>query len=360
MLIATLLSSAGLAILVLTVLCKLGHQYVWHTGKIIRKRFPNGMMAWGFGGDMTLPLVYKEMFEDRAYFINGVSLSPPPPGALDKSGVPLIVDVGTNVGFFALSVARQLDEYDIACFEPVPMLAEIAGRNLESANKDGAKSRQRIVVNRMGLGSKDASIEFEFNSNFSAGAAMDQQGVKDAAKDTRLLSWIRAAVHDSQFFFGFGGWFINPLRALLGVPVIGVIAMLTIVPIVYLPLIVRIFTSPNTKTQVKADVRRLSDMLKKHEGMENSDRPIAMLKIDVEGAEWDVLMGIDDATWARVQQCVIETHDIDGRVEKAMRLLKAKGFKHVVKGVEELETHLLLGLETIFATRNVPAKKACT
>jgi len=345
----------GTAVLAALVVASiLGHKYWWHTGKIIRKRFPNGMLAWSFGGDLTNPLVYKEMFEDRAYFINGITLTPPPPGAVDKSGVPLIVDVGTNVGFFALSVARELDEYDIACFEPVPPLVDCAKRNLAPYHKDGAKSRQRIVVNTMGLGDKDGEASFDFEPHFSAGASMDKSVFDKGVKDRRLASWIRGMVHDTQFIGGYPSWLVRPVRALLGVPVVGVVLMCTLLPIMYLPLIVRIATQPKVVIPVTCKVHRLSDMLRKHEGTDDSTRPIAMLKIDVEGAEWSVLMGIDDATWARVQQVVIETHDIDGRVGKTMELLKAKGFKHVVKGVEELETHLLLGLETIFATREVP------
>ena len=34
---------------------------------------------------------------------------------------------------------------------------------------------------------------------------------------------------------------------------------------------------------------------------------VALLKVDVEGAEGKVLAGIDEASWARVRQVVIET-----------------------------------------------------
>eukprot|EP00882_Tetradesmus_deserticola_P023920 GHRQ01026098.1.p4 GENE.GHRQ01026098.1~~GHRQ01026098.1.p4 ORF type:complete len:116 (-),score=26.22 GHRQ01026098.1:473-820(-) len=38
-------------------------------------------------------------------------------------------------------------------------------------------------------------------------------------------------------------------------------------------------------------------------------RMVDLLKIDVEGEEWAVLQGLDEAGWQRVQQVVAEVHD---------------------------------------------------
>jgi acyl carrier protein len=42
---------------------------------------------------------------------------------------------------------------------------------------------------------------------------------------------------------------------------------------------------------------------------------IDLLKIDVEKAEADVLAGIDPATWEKIDQVVLEVHDLPGRLE---------------------------------------------
>jgi acyl carrier protein len=53
---------------------------------------------------------------------------------------------------------------------------------------------------------------------------------------------------------------------------------------------------------------------------------IDLLKIDVEKAEADVLAGIDQATWARIDQIVLEVHDLHGQLRVVMDQLTAAGF----------------------------------
>jgi hypothetical protein len=43
-----------------------------------------------------------------------------------------------------------------------------------------------------------------------------------------------------------------------------------------------------------------------------------------------VLEGIEDRHWPMVKQIVAEVHDIDGRVDKMVALLRKQGFKHIV------------------------------
>jgi hypothetical protein len=56
---------------------------------------------------------------------------------------------------------------------------------------------------------------------------------------------------------------------------------------------------------------------------------IDLLKIDVEKGEWDVLLGIDDEDWNKIQQIVIEVHEIDNRLEKISRLLNDHGLNRL-------------------------------
>ncbi|GLZ39079.1 FkbM family methyltransferase [Actinokineospora sp. NBRC 105648] len=75
-----------------------------------------------------------------------------------------------------------------------------------------------------------------------------------------------------------------------------------------------------------AEVRRVPvttvpDLLAGH-GLSAVD----LLKVDVEKAEWDVLAGIDAATWALVDQVAVEVHDLDGRLAVIVDLLLGKGF----------------------------------
>jgi FkbM family methyltransferase len=56
---------------------------------------------------------------------------------------------------------------------------------------------------------------------------------------------------------------------------------------------------------------------------------VDVLKIDVEGAEWAVLQGLDTRHWPLVQQVLVEVHDRDGRVKKCEALFREHGLTDV-------------------------------
>jgi hypothetical protein len=55
-----------------------------------------------------------------------------------------------------------------------------------------------------------------------------------------------------------------------------------------------------------------------------------LLKVDVEGDELNVLLGIDAAHWPMIRQVVVEVHDVDGRLHDVCRLLRGVGYTSVV------------------------------
>ena len=75
-------------------------------------------------------------------------------------------------------------------------------------------------------------------------------------------------------------------------------------------------------------MRRLSSVLRdcRTDGVLGGNQQIALLKVDVEGAELQVLLGIDEADWARLEQVVVEVHDRDGKLEAVAELLRFRGF----------------------------------
>ena len=76
---------------------------------------------------------------------------------------------------------------------------------------------------------------------------------------------------------------------------------------------------------------------------------IHFLKIDVERAELSVLQGININDWAKVQNIVVEVHDIDGRLEVVLNLLRQQGFDSVIaKEAKLLEKS---GLWNVYAHR---------
>jgi Methyltransferase FkbM domain len=53
---------------------------------------------------------------------------------------------------------------------------------------------------------------------------------------------------------------------------------------------------------------------------------VDLLKIDVEGAELDVLRGIEADDWRKIAQIAAEIHDVEGRLGTVCRMLEGGGF----------------------------------
>lgn len=54
---------------------------------------------------------------------------------------------------------------------------------------------------------------------------------------------------------------------------------------------------------------------------------VALVKIDVERAELEVMNGIGDATWPRIDRMVVEVHDLDHRVDRVTERLSGRGYQ---------------------------------
>jgi 31-O-methyltransferase len=78
---------------------------------------------------------------------------------------------------------------------------------------------------------------------------------------------------------------------------------------------------------------------------------IALLKIDVEKSELDVLAGIDDRDWPKIEQVVAEIHGDEQRLASVEEMLLARGFD-----VRSAREHLLedTDLALISARRATP------
>ena len=77
---------------------------------------------------------------------------------------------------------------------------------------------------------------------------------------------------------------------------------------------------------------------------------VDLVKIDVEGAEEQVLAGVAEHDWPRLRQLAIEVHDVDGRLERLAAMLEGRGYR-VTSAREDWALHELLGISTLYAWR---------
>lgn len=203
-----------------------------------------------------------------------------------------IVDVGANVGLFCLFVEQEFPGARVLAFEPIPATHRALVENLEN---HGAKG---VEVVRAALGRRpEERVSFTFYPALHGNSTRYPEQKK--INQELIVEQIGPAAVD---------------RIMAGV-------------------------------EVEAEVRRLSDALRDWA----PEGPIDLLKIDVEGAELEVLEGLDPSDWRRLRQCVLEVQDLDGRLAAVLGLLESHGFTTTTEQAPDIPE--VLRQSMVYATR---------
>lgn len=272
-------------------------------------------------------LIHHEIFQTEAYFKHGISLS----------DGDCVFDVGANAGFFSVFLARRFKRLKLYAFEPMPKVFAL----LEKNAADHLQS-VRAKLFQAGLGARRQSLVFRFDPGvtFNSSAAVESLEAS-TRRDAGLFDWARALVADGARGGQLPVGISRALLALLRIPIVGHLT-LGALGVVALPME---FVKRLRRRSVTAEVWPLSQVLRDEE-VERVD----LLKIDVEGAEWEVLMGVADGDWPKIRQLVIEVHDAHGRVARIESFLKERGYQVVIDR-EDWAVHQLLGIHTVYARR---------
>jgi FkbM family methyltransferase len=192
---------------------------------------------------------------------------------------PVVLDIGANVGLFSIFITRERPKVKIWAFEPMPDTLAALRRNIETHGLDG------MSLQAVALGAENEDdVRFTFYPRFP-GNSTRYPGDKAVGAEIPIEQIGKEAYE----------------RAM----------------------------EPRS---VDVDVRRLSDVL----ASTGPEGPIDLVKVDVEGAELDVLQGIDEKDWARINRFVIEVQDLHGRLDAVLAALDAHGFDTVVEQPEEV------------------------
>ncbi len=271
---------------------------------------PNGLAVVHQNRNET-DYLYREIFEERAYLRHGIEL---PEDAC-------VVDVGANIGMFTLFVRRLLPRARIYAFEPIPPIFETLRLNVELDAVDGD-----IRLFPYGLSDRETTETFAFYPRYSMMSGLrryaDPEGEVEVIK--RFLDNARASGDGSAQ--------------------------------VLLEHADELLEGRFEAEAHKARLRRLSDILREEE-IERID----LLKIDVQRAELDVLRGLDEEDWGRVQQVVMEVHDAagsesQGRIRTILDLLESHGFEALARQDELLtgtDRHVLYAVRPAAGRRLV-------
>ena len=265
-----------------------------------RHALPNGMAVFALDRTET-DYIFQEIFEDRLYLRHGIELCE------DAT----VFDVGANIGLFSLFVRQEAPRARVFAFEPIPPVFDALRANVELYRSD-------VRLFPFGLSDREETVEFTYYPHFSSRSGLaayaDRDNELEVTRRHLQNTWNEAASG------GFGGEMEEVLDGKLVAEI------------------------------VEARVRRLADVLRE-ERVERVD----LLKIDVQRAELDVLRGIDDEAWRRIEQVVMEVHDepggpTEGRVAEITTLLERQGFRVVSE-----QDEALFGTDrySLFASRGV-------
>lgn len=262
---------------------------------------------------MTVSCLQKHDFgivnaEVQTYFDHGI--------AVEEGNT--IIDVGANIGLFALAAwARSGGSVRVHCFEPVAPIFYVLQKNLNRYDGEAMRAYPYGLSNRAG------TVEFAYypsapvlSTEFPDPEA-DHQEVKEATL-TNIIHMPEAPVS---------------------------LHLLKWLPAVLREAILDTALKRTLRYQtVQCELKTLSAFIRE-QGIERID----LLKIDAEKAELDIFYGIEPDDWPRIRQVVVDVHDMDGRLETVLGLLRAHGLTEIV--VEQPPTLHESSIYTLLATR---------
>lgn len=239
--------------------------------------------------------VYKEIFEDQCYLRHGIRL---------QDGAT-VVDIGANIGLFSLFVMSRCTNAKIYAFEPAPVVYDLL-----KANCDAYGPNVRAL--NMGVSDRPKAATFTFYekssvfSGFHSDETDDREAIQAVVRNMLRSQSVAGESMDE---------YVDELTA-----------------------------DRLHRTTHECQLTSLSDIIR-----ENQIDKIDLLKIDAEKSELDIMNGIEDGDWAKINQIVIEIHD---RTEEAVKriedLLIERGYRCAVEQ-ETLLDHA--GLFNLYATR---------
>jgi FkbM family methyltransferase len=178
---------------------------------------------------------------------------------------PFVVDVGAHLGMFSVYVKRRRPQARVLAFEPSPATVELLRRNVALHGLD------QVVIADVALGARQESgVTFTYYP-IAPGNSTRYPHEKERQKQVMART---------------------------------------------LP--AKVVERVHQGLEISVEVERLSTFLV-------SEPSVDLLKIDVEGAELEVLQGIDDPHWPLIGQVLLEVQDLDGRLAAVCELLQRHG-----------------------------------
>jgi len=217
--------------------------------------------------EMETRLILDEILVDKLYFQEGVSISPG----------DIVLDVGANIGVFALCAAKQ--GAHVYAYEPIPATFELLQQNIHLHGLDNIvhprniglsdRSEEKIMFHHPSMSIWDSWNTREDEFELMAENLQDVLGVLKTAAPVRYRALKILGIKSLQ-------------QAVLRNAVEKILA---------------------SAVRVKCQFDTLSGAIS-----QDNIQSIALLKLDAELADWEVLDGVKAQDWQRIRQVAMEVH----------------------------------------------------
>ena len=259
-------------------------------------QLPNGQPVFHRNQSETA-FLFDEIFAGDGYLRHGI----------DIGDGDCVFDVGANIGLFSLFAAQRARDVSVFSFEPLPPICRTLRAN---ASLYGLRGE----VFECGLAQHPGEADFTFypgNTVISSSATSREEA--------------RAVV--KAFLENQGDLSGAQLDELLAVRL--------------------------ESEEHRCRLRTVSDIVAER-GLDKID----LLKVDVEGSEEAVLLGIEEEDWPKIDQLVVEVHDVSGRLTRVTDLLADKGFQVFSEQDASLENTSLSNIYALRPERAAANEKA--
>jgi FkbM family methyltransferase len=216
--------------------------------------------------EMETRLILDEIVVDKLYFQEGVSVS----------FGDIVLDVGANIGVFALSAAKQGAQ--VYAYEPIPGTFELLQQNIHLHGLDNVVHPRNIGLSER----SEEKIMFHYPSmstwdswNSREDRELVAENLQDALDVLKTAAPVR---YKALRLLGFK----SLQQALVRDAIEKILA---------------------SAVKVRCQFETLSGVIS-----QENIRSIALLKLDAELADWQILNGVKAQDWQRIRQVAMEVH----------------------------------------------------
>jgi FkbM family methyltransferase len=248
---------------------------------------PNGLRVHCLPHSLSeVRYIYTEIFERQTYTRGGITIA----------DGDCIVDIGANIGMFALYAMQHHKDLKIYCVEPVPAIHQALQANVGNA---GMNHNNTVHLIKSGISHTHMSRDITFYPHVPGNSTVYPVPKRQEGK---LIAGSLCMAHIWKW------------------DKVGCLLMLLLYPWRRKLFEKHWRRACRRKHSVTCDFIPLSTLIE-----DNDLHTIDLLKIDVEGSELDVLTGIAERHWDRIRQIVLECSPFNAlRMPETKTLLNAK------------------------------------